>query len=265
MLCRSRKKTKMKRSAKETMIRSLVEETRKHRERTKTQTERMHQRKKKSETSRKNTTDSWRIQVHQKYIMHKIWKEKYAHPKINVFDEFYSKLYDETQPGKEAQESQNMETKTNKEKKSCSEDLKNGNFKKSTENVGSNIHPDKTNILSNQSTNKIKEVEINNIKVEMLLAFLKAQTRADINIVLQHRLRLFKMVTTPTLSYTSGTWTLSKEHERMIRSTQRKMLHHRPNKKNTRRDPAQQKRWRWRRRKSQPQELRWRSCRGKQY
>ena len=32
------------------------------------------------------------------------------------------------------------------------------------------------------------------------------------------------MVITPTLTYGSGTWTLSHEHERMIRSTQRKML-----------------------------------------
>ena len=32
------------------------------------------------------------------------------------------------------------------------------------------------------------------------------------------------MVITPTLSYASGVWTLPKEHERMIRSTQRKML-----------------------------------------
>ena len=32
------------------------------------------------------------------------------------------------------------------------------------------------------------------------------------------------MVISPTLSYASGTWTLTKEHERMIRSTQRKML-----------------------------------------
>ena len=32
------------------------------------------------------------------------------------------------------------------------------------------------------------------------------------------------MVITPTLSYASGTWTLSKEHEKMIRSTQRKIL-----------------------------------------
>ena len=34
-------------------------------------------------------------------------------------------VFAETQPGEEAQESQNMETKTNKEKKSCSEDVKN--------------------------------------------------------------------------------------------------------------------------------------------
>ena len=32
------------------------------------------------------------------------------------------------------------------------------------------------------------------------------------------------MVITPTLSYASGTWTLSKEHEGMRPSTQRKML-----------------------------------------
>ena len=32
------------------------------------------------------------------------------------------------------------------------------------------------------------------------------------------------MVITPTLSYASSTWTLPREHERMIRSTQRKML-----------------------------------------
>ena len=38
--------------------------------------------------------------------------------------DFCSKLFAETQPGEEAQESQNMETKTNEEKKSCSEDLK---------------------------------------------------------------------------------------------------------------------------------------------
>ena len=39
-------------------------------------------------------------------------------------------------------------------------------FKK-TENVGLKIHPDKTKILTNQSTYKRKEVEISNIKVEI--------------------------------------------------------------------------------------------------
>ena len=72
--------------------------------------------------------------------MHKIWKEKNAHPEsetdkgetitsrkgiAHVFGELCSKRYAETQPVEEAQESRNMETKTNKEKKSCSEDVKN--------------------------------------------------------------------------------------------------------------------------------------------
>ena len=48
-------------------------------------------------------------------------------------------------------------------------------FKKSTENVGLKIHPDKTKILSNQSTNKRKEVEINIIEVEILPAWESAQ------------------------------------------------------------------------------------------
>ena len=43
-------------------------------------------------------------------------------------------------------------------------------FKQSTESVGLKIHPDKTKILRNQSSNKRKEVEINNIKVAILLA-----------------------------------------------------------------------------------------------
>ena len=43
----------------------------------------------------------------------------------NFFGEFYSKFCAETQPGEEAQESHNMETKTNKEKKNCSEGVKN--------------------------------------------------------------------------------------------------------------------------------------------
>ena len=42
--------------------------------------------------------------------------------------------------------------------------------------------------------------------------------------MLNHRLRLFDATVSPTLCYAAGTWTLSKEHERMIQSTQRKML-----------------------------------------
>ena len=43
-------------------------------------------------------------------------------------------------------------------------------LKQSTERVELRILPDKTKILSNQSTNRRKEVEVNNIKVEMLSA-----------------------------------------------------------------------------------------------
>ena len=43
--------------------------------------------------------------------------------------------------------------------------------------------------------------------------------------IIRHRLRLFDAVVSPTMNYASGTWTLTKEHERMIQSTQRKMLH----------------------------------------
>ena len=45
---------------------------------------------------------------------------------------------------------------------------------------------------------------------------------------LRHRLRLFDTVATPTRNCASGTWTLTKEHERMVQSTQRKNapLHH---------------------------------------
>ena len=42
--------------------------------------------------------------------------------------------------------------------------------------------------------------------------------------LLKHRLPLFDAVITPTMSYASGTWALTREHESMIQSTQRKML-----------------------------------------
>ena len=39
-----------------------------------------------------------------------------------------------------------------------------------------------------------------------------------------HRLRLFDAAISPTICYAAGTWTPTKEHERMIQSTQREML-----------------------------------------
>ena len=43
-------------------------------------------------------------------------------------------------------------------------------FKQSTERVGLKIHPDKSKILGNQSSNIRKEMEMNNMKVEILSA-----------------------------------------------------------------------------------------------
>ena len=42
--------------------------------------------------------------------------------------------------------------------------------------------------------------------------------------MLKLRLRLFDATVSPTLCYAAGTWTPSREHERMIQSAQRKML-----------------------------------------
>ena len=43
-------------------------------------------------------------------------------------------------------------------------------FKQSTERLGLKIHPDKTTILTNQSSNRRREMAMNNIKVEILPA-----------------------------------------------------------------------------------------------
>ena len=86
------------------------------------------------------------------------------------------------------------------------------NFKQSTERVGLKMHP---NILGNQRSNKRKEVDINNIKVEIWPAWVSEcvivivwasyyryeQEQTSKSYSLQHRLRLFNMVITPTLSY----------------------------------------------------------------
>ena len=44
------------------------------------------------------------------------------------------------------------------------------------------------------------------------------------NYMLNHRLRLFDAAISPTICCVAGTWAPNKEHERMIQSTQRKML-----------------------------------------
>ena len=132
-------------------------------------------------------------------------------------------------------------------------------FKKATEKVGLRIHPDKTKILSNQSTinsNTKRHIEVGEMSIEILtrnesvkylgqrISFhqqetleIKSRIRAawatfhkyrqeltSKNYMLKHRLRLFDATVSPTLCYAAGTWTPNKEHERMIQSTQRKML-----------------------------------------
>ena len=128
-------------------------------------------------------------------------------------------------------------------------------FKRSTESVGLGIHPDKTNILSNQEKVKEREITIDNIKIEVIqksdsaryigqkITFEEQET-AEVKNRLQatwafhkyrqeltskayrlcHRLRLFNVVITPTMTHASGTWTLSQTHESMIKTAQRKML-----------------------------------------
>ena len=129
-------------------------------------------------------------------------------------------------------------------------------FKASTEEVGLGIHSDKTKILSNQDNVTEKEISVDDIKIEILrkrdsarylgqkvpfedqeteevknklkaawAAFLKyRQELTSKGYRLCHRLRLFSMVITPTMTYASVTWTLTQKHEKMIRTAQRKML-----------------------------------------
>ena len=132
-------------------------------------------------------------------------------------------------------------------------------FKKATEKVGLKIHPDKTKILSNQSnmnSNTKRYIKVGEMSIEVLTKKRKRetfgpenlvpptrdtgnqeqdqsslgdlpqiQTRIDIKkYMLKLRLLLFDATVSPTLCFAAGTWTPSKEHERMIQSTQRKML-----------------------------------------
>ena len=129
-------------------------------------------------------------------------------------------------------------------------------FKTSTEAVGLGIHPDKTKILCNQDKMKAKEIEVDNIKIEILgkaasarylgqkITFEDQETEEIKNRLkaawaafhkyrqeltskdyrLCHRLRFFSMVVTPTMTYASSTWTLTLKHEKMIKTAQRKMI-----------------------------------------
>ena len=124
-------------------------------------------------------------------------------------------------------------------------------LKISNEAVGLGIHPDKTKILSSQDKVKAKEITVDNIKIEVLatgdsarylgqkITFggqeteeiknrLKAawaachkyrQQLTSKDYRLCHRLRLFNMIITPTLTYASGTWTLPQKHGKMIKDS----------------------------------------------
>ena len=52
----------------------------------------------------------------------------------------------------------------------------------------------------------------------------QTSTGIDIQVLLRHKLHLFGAVATPTIMYGARTWTTTKEHENMIRTTQRRML-----------------------------------------
>ena len=120
-------------------------------------------------------------------------------------------------------------------------------FKRSTEKVGLRIHPGKAKILSNQSSDTRKEIEVDNIRAEILTLgegakYLghdrhqrsnqgclgdvpQVQTRADIE-------KLPAQTPTPAVRRSGNpddvlrirNMDTTKEHGRMIQSTQRKML-----------------------------------------
>ena len=123
------------------------------------------------------------------------------------------------------------------------------------EKVGLRIQPDKTKILSNQSTinsDTKRYVKVGDMSIEILtrnesvkylgqrISFYQQETteiksriraawatfhtkRQELtskNYMLKHR----DATVSPTICYAAGTWVSNKEHERMIQSTQRKML-----------------------------------------
>ena len=74
--------------------------------------------------------------------------------------------------------------------------------------------------FQHQETTEIK----NRIRTAWATFHKYRQELTSKNYMLKHRFRLFDAAMTPTICYASGTWAPTKEHERMIQSTQRKML-----------------------------------------
>ena len=127
---------------------------------------------------------------------------------------------------------------------------------KRTEAHGLELHPNTTTILRSQKANRLRKTEIGEMQVEILLlggkikylgqmlsfvdqdttevqhrircawsAFTKHQQETTFQSYrLQHRQHMFDAVVTPTVSYGAGTWATAKEHEKMLRTTQRRML-----------------------------------------
>ena len=77
------------------------------------------------------------------------------------------------------------------------------------------------------SLRKIPIFEIKNLNMAcILVTFRKFSDKrlTSKNYMLNHRLRPFDAAISPTVCHAAGTWTPNKEYERMIQSTQRKML-----------------------------------------
>ena len=79
---------------------------------------------------------------------------------------------------------------------------------------------DQTITFLQQETTEIK----NRIRAAWATFHKYRQELTSKNYMLGHRLRLFDAAITSTICYASGTLTLTKEHERVIQSTQRNML-----------------------------------------
>ena len=129
-------------------------------------------------------------------------------------------------------------------------------FKKATEKVGLRKDEDSQQPEHHQLGHKKKHLEVGDMSIEILtrnesvkylgqrISFyqqetteIKSQIRAawatfhkyrqeltSKNYMPKHRLRLFAATVSPTVCYAAGTWAPNKEHERVIQSTQRKML-----------------------------------------